>query len=63
MPEIITKEITNKLSIVRKKIELVQQQRAVLMLADTEEEYRNNITKLNALNKEYQELHKLVLDI
>ena len=63
MPEIITKEITSKLDIVKKKIELIQQQRAVLMLAETEEDYRANMKKLSDLNKEYQELHKIVLDI
>ena len=62
MPEIITKEITSKLDVVKKKLELIQQQRAVLMLAETEEDYRANMKKLSDLNKEYQELYKIVLD-
>ena len=62
MPEIITKEITSKFDVVKKKLELIQQQRAVLMLAETEEDYRANMKKLSDLNKEYQELYKIVLD-
>ena len=62
MPEIITKEITSKFDVIKKKMELIQQQRAVLMLAETPEDYHANMKKLSDLNKEYQELHKIVLD-